>query len=192
MATFFPSSRRTSAIATTSHSGTTPNFSCNVILVTEGQWGIVVLMNTASILGNARMNSIPSGVVNLLLGRQPPAPQSDQLTFMVMSVIVPPLAIVAVQIAWSAIALQRGEGGRGRGSQVRAMGYALLKFTMNMALALFLLTVIPQLFQLPFPAMALYMPDITALDIACAALALAYGILNMRRAIQLYRSPILL
>ena len=59
----------TNGVRTVRHVGVTGNFHANIVLVPEGRWGLVLLMNgNSAFLGHARIEGIAVGVTSLLVG----------------------------------------------------------------------------------------------------------------------------
>ncbi|HEX6554840.1 MAG TPA: serine hydrolase domain-containing protein [Ktedonobacteraceae bacterium] len=89
------------------HEGSSVNFSSDMILVPESQWGIVVLSNEnglpAELTGS--VGNIAGGVLNMLVGRKlPPAGLSVSTLYLMLDSL---LVLISALALWSALRLPR-------------------------------------------------------------------------------------
>jgi CubicO group peptidase (beta-lactamase class C family) len=59
------------------HDGDTPSFHADMILIPAREWGIVLLINTNTVLLGEEIRNLSAGVVNILMGQKPPRAEPD-------------------------------------------------------------------------------------------------------------------
>jgi CubicO group peptidase (beta-lactamase class C family) len=164
-------------VPTVWHEGSTDAFKANMILVPEGHWGIVVLQNGVNELQGQRIDAIATGVMSLLVGRQPP-PTPSEPSLMIFWIVLGVCVLQLLGIARSVVLLRRWRAQperRPRG----AVGVGLrvgLPLALNLLWALVCLMVLPQLFEIPFSFLVLV--DLGVVVLASGAVALVWGILR--------------
>lgn len=162
------------------HQGETFNFHANMILHPDSRWGVVVLMNAENSLddftGRARMAGIANGIIGLLAGQQPPPPPSNAGMVVVYGVLLGVIVLQTGGMIWSALTLRRGRVSHrwfGPGWRIG------LPLALNLAWALFVLVVLPQIFLgLPLLIIATGIPDVGYTLLLSGLIALGWGILR--------------
>jgi CubicO group peptidase (beta-lactamase class C family) len=89
------------------HNGSTGNFYCDMILVPQNQWGIVVLSNESGLaaLLSGSVEGIAAGVMNLLVGHKPvPAGLSVSTLYLIVDGL---LLLISALVVWSILRLPR-------------------------------------------------------------------------------------
>jgi CubicO group peptidase (beta-lactamase class C family) len=168
------------------HRGAEPNFTSMMVLLPERETGVVVLMNAHNELppasAQAALDDVPSGVVKMLLGQDLPEERSLRTFYLVFDLAA--LLILGGQ-AYVLLRLLR----RRRRLEVHSMdageilraGLALLPLVWELGLGVLLLSS-PALIGLSWPAMMLWMPDLTLL------LAITGGLFLILGAVRLYKN----
>jgi len=170
----------TNGVPTVRHVGATANFHTNLLLVPEGRWGIVLLMNSNSaFLGRARIDGIVTGITSMLVGRAPPVaePFYDAIVFYVF--ILGIAALQAVGIFRSVRKLQRwrAQPERRPRSVLRVGWHVVPSLVLNLIPALLFLVVAPQLFG-PLSLQILVAPDLGYIMVVSSVVALGWSVLR--------------
>jgi CubicO group peptidase (beta-lactamase class C family) len=160
------------------HQGETFNFHANVVLVPEGQWGVVVLINAENSLDlftAGRIGSISKGVTSLLAGAQPPPPPSNTTIVAVVYSLL--LGVVVLQVGGmlrSVLALRRSRVLHGWFGPRWQIALAL---ALNLGWALLIVVVLPRmLLGLPLLVIATGFPDLGYPLLVSGVVALGWGI----------------
>jgi CubicO group peptidase (beta-lactamase class C family) len=165
---------KTDGVHTVWHEGSTGNVNANMILLPESKWGIVLLTNGDDLLRGERMDQIPVGVMNLLLGRQPPQVPLEE--FLVIFLVV--LGVFLLQVIggvrsvvllrrWRAHPAQRPRGVLRVGLRV------VVPLVLNLLWAVTLLVILPRLAESPLWTMVFY--DVGLVAVLSGGLALVWG-----------------
>jgi hypothetical protein len=160
------------------HAGDIDGFYASMILVPEGQWGIVVLMNGLNYL-QPRFQGIDDGVMSMLVGRQPPPVSNYDVQ--VLMILVFALGACVLQILgivhsigllrrWRARPVRRPRGAVGVARRV------VLPLVLNLLWALVCLVIVPQWAEVPL--LRLVLVDVGLVVVASGAVALVWGILR--------------
>jgi CubicO group peptidase (beta-lactamase class C family) len=175
-------------VPTVWHEGSTNAFKANMILVPEGRWGIVVLQNGLNELQGERIDAIATGVMSLLVGRQPPPAPSEpslRLFWIFLGVCVLQLLSITRSVVllrrWRAQPERRPRGAVGVGLRVG------LPLALNLLWALFCLIVLPQMFEVPLSFLVLV--DLGLVVLVSGAVALVWGLLRAVLAFFVLRTP---
>lgn len=131
------------------HGGATANFRSYVAILPEGRWGMVLLLNANSSLFRFDLDSIATGITDLLTGR----PLHPQRPTLIVKYLLLDLGfvVVAALALWSLIRLIRGwtRPLRARGGR---SWRAVLPLVWELGSGLFILLAPPHLGRLPWLA----------------------------------------
>jgi CubicO group peptidase (beta-lactamase class C family) len=168
---------QTNGVPSVWHNGDLLDFHAHVILVPDGQWGIVLLTNGQNELQGARIERIGVGVMSLLVGREPPPIENSLL----MTILVVGLGACVLQIlgiARSMVLLRRWRttpARRPRG----AVGVVLrvgLPLALSLLWALVTLLIVPQVLETPLTL--LVYNDYSLVVVLSGIVGLVWGILR--------------
>jgi hypothetical protein len=125
----------THGVATVWHNGAGDDgFQSHMILVPEGRWGIVVLVNGIDFLHFQRIDGIAGGVMSLLLGRPlPPAPFEAVRTIFLGILAVGVLQVLGLIRSVRLLRRWRAEPARRPRSVVGVVGHVGLPILLNLA-----------------------------------------------------------
>jgi CubicO group peptidase (beta-lactamase class C family) len=168
----------TNDVPTIWHGSDLPNFSGSLLIVPEERLGIVVMMNTNGIFMSQAYRQIATGVMSVLMGRQPQPYQSpEELTKMVGSVVVP-AAVSVLWIAWMVYRFirRRRKGGTPKRSALWVLWVIVLPLAVDIGLLWVLLFGIPLLWGLPMSGLVLMFPDMATLIIGSAIALAGWGL----------------
>lgn len=171
-----------------SHNGSTTDFHARMILVPEGQWGIVLLTNGENFLQFWRIDGIAAGVMSLFLGRQPP-PLEYELFLMILLIGLVAVVFQLLGIVWSVVLLRRWRAEPARRPR-GVVGVALrvvLPLALNLVWALVCLVIVPSV--LTFPLASLVFGDFGLVMVVSGAVALVWGILRAVLVCFVLRTP---
>ena len=161
------------------HDGDTPNFHADVALVPSGEWGVALLINTNTVLLGDGIRNLAAGVVSLLAGSQPPAPE---VSYPVLALYAGMSAFLVFEI-YRLVAILRG-GLRPRRPILRVstpwfwfrkLG---LPVFIGSTVGAWMLVGMPRFFQVPFRVMLLNQPDLTWVIAIGGGLAFLNGVLQ--------------
>ena len=171
----------TNGVPTVAHGGSTANFHANLVLVPEGKWGIVLLMNGENGLHLARIDAIAPGVTSLVMGQQPPpfvAPNDFRPTLLTYILIV--LGLQVLGLIRSAVLLRRWrrESARRPRGRMRVALRLVPPPVLNLVWACVGLVVVPPFLGAPLLALPMFVPDLGYALLLSAGLALGWGLLR--------------
>jgi CubicO group peptidase (beta-lactamase class C family) len=181
----------TNGVPTVRHVGETGNYHANIVLVPEGRWGIVLLMNgNSAFLGHARIEGIAVGVTSLLVGRPLPeaAPFYDTIVFYIIVLGIAILQVVGINRSmgklrrWRTQPARRPHGWRGM------VWHVAVPLVLNLIPAVLFLVVVPSLFG-PLSLLIYVSPDLGYLMLVSGLVALAWSALRTGLAIVVLCTP---
>jgi len=170
----------TNGVPTVRHVGETGNFHANLVLVPEGRWGIVLLMNANSMfLGRSHIDGLVTGVTSLLVGRAPPAaePFYDTIVFYFFILGVAALQVVGIIRSVGKLRRWRAQPARRPRGVLRVGWHIVLPLVLNLMPAVLFLVVTPQLFG-PLPLQILVAPDLGYVMVVSSVVALGWSVLR--------------
>jgi CubicO group peptidase (beta-lactamase class C family) len=181
----------TNGVPTVSHDGSMFSFHANLVLIPEGNWGIMLLENVESIpdeFGPARLQGIAAGVTSLLMGRQPPPAASNWSLLIFYGVVLVPIILqalgmlrsIALLRRWRARPADQPRGWLGRGWRI------VLPLVFNLSWALLILVGLPRVFG-PLPVLMIGMPDLGPLLVGSGVVALVWCVLRTALAFRVLR-----
>jgi CubicO group peptidase (beta-lactamase class C family) len=168
--------RELNGVKTISHSGTTLAFQANMILVPEGEWGVMVLQSAKNYTNGERAENIGAGVVSLLVGQQPPPPPGPSQMQIALFVLLGMLGLQLVGIGRSVMLIRRWRARpdlrpQGKARVALRVGLPLI---LNVPWALLSLAVAPTI--LGFPLRGLLLLDFGQALLFSGVFALVWGI----------------
>ncbi len=174
--------RETDGVRTVAHSGVAPNFHADLVLVPEGEWGIVLLMNGENGLHPERIDAIASGVTSLLVGKEPPPvahnSSSPNLTLLRYTVVVD--AILLIGMIWSVVTLRRWHARPERRPRgwFKVGWHVVVPLVVYLVWALVCLIGLPLLLRWPLEGLLFMAPDFGYTLVLSGVGALAWGVLR--------------
>lgn len=181
--------REANGLTTISHAGSTPNFHANLVIIPEGQWGIVILMNGENGLQPTHIMGIAQGVTARLAGREPWQIGSNDFFFTLMLYILIAAAIQIFGMSRSIFALRRWQ--RQPQHAPRSIGRMVLttlpSLIFNLTWAGFCLVKLPTFAMTSLSTLRFFIPDFGWVLTLSGGLALAWAIvrpiliLNLRK-----------
>ena len=166
-----------------SHDGETGHYHPVMLLVLDGNWGIIILTNMSGPGVVADVDPLADGVAALLKGEQLPlAHLSTTKIFFRLPIAL--LILQIVGIGWSLVRLRRDRQPHGWGHAL-AIGGPLIR---GLALAFIFLVGFPQLLgSLAFNL--IWFPELGYTLVVGGALALGWSILRTALALRVLRQP---
>jgi hypothetical protein len=164
------------------HPGRSASFRSEMILVPEGRWGIAVLMNSVNRVSGERMEVITDGVLNLVMGQQPPPVPENNGMLQILQLVTAVAGVQLLAMIWSAFTLRRlvrRAPGTVRG-WLSIVRYVVAPLAFYVPLGLFFLLLVPLLAQMPqWQLFLVSIPDIATVALVSGVAALAWVIFRM-------------
>jgi CubicO group peptidase (beta-lactamase class C family) len=162
------------------HTGDTPNFHADVVLIPQGKWGIALLMNTSNKLMSEDIHAMINGVTRLVVGQQPVEPKPDIFSRMMFYSMAAVFAVECFLIVKFLLTIRRKRSKQvqvpaGRVARIR---YAILPALGSLAGALILTVGFPLLLGYRLSVMLLNQPDYTLLMLLTSGLIFLRGALH--------------
>jgi CubicO group peptidase (beta-lactamase class C family) len=173
--------RETEGVRMVTHSGVAPNFHAELVLVPEGKWGIVLLMNGENNLQPARISGMASGVTGLLVGKELPAfvtPNDLKPTLLKFVLLVGGIQMLGM--IWSVAVLRRWRSHPERRPQgwLRVGLHLVPPIVLNLLWGLVCLVGLPRAFFWPLSYLVFEVPDLGYALVLSGAVALSWGVLR--------------
>jgi CubicO group peptidase (beta-lactamase class C family) len=171
----------TNGVPTVRHVGETANFHAYLVLVPEGDWGIVLLMNSDSaFLGRSRIEEMITGITSLLVGRTPPpaTPFYEELLFYFVMLGIFFLQMIGIIRSARILRRWRAQPERRPHGFLRGIWHVVLPLVLNLIPAFLFLAVIPKLFGLPLRGIIYRAPDLGYVMAVSSGIALAWSLVR--------------
>lgn len=165
--------------AVITHDGDTPTFHADMILIPEESWGVALLVNTNTVLLGDAIRNLATGVAGLLQGQQPsPTPLNASAVFLYVF-MTGFLGFEVFNLARLAVTWRRPIQ---RDGSLRTIQFwfkpCVLPILIGLAVAGWMLALMPVLFQATWPAMLLHQPDLSWIILMGGIFALTNGLLR--------------
>ena len=172
--------READGLTTISHAGSTPNFHANLVLIPEGQWGVVILMNGENGLQPTHIMSIAHGVTTRLAGREPWQIGSNDFFFTLMLYILSAVVIQMLGMLRTIFILRnrRRQLQHMPASDARAAVTLITSLLLNLTWAGLCLVGLPTFAQSSLSALRFFIPDFGWVLTISGGLALGWAILR--------------
>lgn len=159
------------------HGGDTADFHSDMIMTSNGHWGIVALMNVNGNLASMTnmLERIPRGVLSLLMGHQPPSALEFWQIYLIFDVSVFLCSALAL---WSLVRLLRRRHQPLRRTRGLLLGL-ILPLLWEVVLPLWLLGGFPPLFGVTWQIIVQFFPDLGYWLIAICLLLLLTGTIRL-------------
>ncbi|HZG65278.1 MAG TPA: serine hydrolase, partial [Herpetosiphonaceae bacterium] len=168
-------------VAVIGHPGDASNFHADMMLVPEGRWGIVLLMNSLNRVSAERMLTIADGVLSLVVGQQPPPVPENNGMLQILQLVTAVATVQLLAMIWSAFTLRRlvrRAPGTVRG-WLSIVRYVVAPLAFYVPLGLFFLVLVPLLAQMPqWRLFLISIPDIATVALVSGVAALAWAIIR--------------
>jgi CubicO group peptidase (beta-lactamase class C family) len=180
----------TNGVPTVRHVGETANFHANIVLVPEGRWGVVLLMNgNSAFLGKSRIEGIAVGVTSLLVGRALPDAASfyDTIIFYIIILGIAALQVVGIIRSLGKLRRWRTQPARRPHGWLALMWHVVMPVVLNLIPALLFLVGAPQLFG-PLSGLIYVAPDLGYVMVVSGVVALSWSVLRTGLALLVLRT----
>jgi len=169
--------------------GDLADFKTQMVLVPDGRWGVVTLMNTndslSTTLGDLRIPFVPIGVTKILLGQQVPVAPTSATPSVYRGIPVLVLVLQLLGMLWSIATLRRWQSSpdrrpRGLWGMAWHVGTPLV---VNLGIGLVALAIVPQSLGMPMSFLLYMFPDfgysVRAIGVIGVGWGLAWLALNL-------------
>lgn len=169
------------------HTGDTPNFHADVVLIPQGKWGIALLMNTSNKLASEDIHAMINGVTHLVVGQQPVEPKPDIFSRIMFYSMAAVLAVECFLVAkiLRVIGRRRSEQVKVPAGSVARIRYAVMPAVGSLAGALILVVGFPLFLGYRLSVMLLNQPDYTLLMLLTSGLIFLRG--SLRSGLNIWR-----
>jgi len=182
-------------IAMLTHAGDTANFHADMILVSEGQWGIIVLTNANNALvgqveaaGKLGTWRIATGVADLLIGRRPRTSRPGARTFyLALDTSITVLFVLQVR---SLVRLLQGWRQPLPRQPIALARRIVLPLIYEVAVPLSVLNGLPKWTEASWSILRLYAPDLTFWSLIVLPFSLVTGALRAMQIFFKLRRPV--
>lgn len=168
--------RTTNGIQTIAHDGSSFNAHANLVLIPEGEWGIILMENAENspdeFFGSRRMSGIADGVTSLLKGKQPASTGTSAAVWIVFGIV---FAVIALQFAGITRSVRRFRRRPPRGLRRIALAVAV-PLALSLLWAFVVLIGIPQKVGAPLSALLAGMPDLGYLLLISVVVGLSWAV----------------
>ena len=158
------------------HAGSTFDFRAAMSVMPDQGLGYVLLMNADTALGRGRLTGIAEGIYSLLLGRQPQAPESSPLVFVIYGVLLGAVGLQLIGMLRSIVTARRWQRQPERKPDGRklVLRHLALPAINNLGWAALALLILPSVLSNSLAMLTLQIPDVAYLLIASGAVALIW------------------
>jgi CubicO group peptidase (beta-lactamase class C family) len=160
------------------HDGDTPTFHADVILIPSGKWGIVLLVNTNTVLLGDGIRNLGNGIAALLNGQQPTAAPTNYPSIFLYGSMIGFLAFELFDLARLIGTWRRPLKMEKKFSGFKLIGLPLL---IGGSVAVWMFVMMPLMFQVGWKVMLLNQPDLSWVILLGGSLALFNGVLRTGR-----------
>jgi CubicO group peptidase (beta-lactamase class C family) len=173
---------KTDGIPTLAHDGSSFNAHANLVLIPEGNWGIVLLENAENspdeFFGSRRMSGIADGVTNMLMGRRAQSTSTSPTLWIIFGLVFGILALQILGIVRSVRTFRRWRDGSRRRPQgiARIALFLVPSLVMSLIWAFVVLIALPGKVGAPLSALLMGMPDLGYMLFFSVVVALGWGI----------------
>jgi CubicO group peptidase (beta-lactamase class C family)/membrane protease YdiL (CAAX protease family) len=169
------------SVPTISHGGDLPNFHADIVLVPEGQWGVVLLMNGENGLSNERIAHIASGVTALLIGTEPPPVMQStaRLTLLMFALLVAAVQLLEITRTTVLVRHWRRQPSRRPHGLLRIGWHIVPPLVFNAAWVWLALTGLRLLVGTSLRASLVHVPDLGYTLLLTVAIALVWSLLRI-------------
>jgi CubicO group peptidase (beta-lactamase class C family) len=166
--------RTTNGIQTVAHDGSSFNAHANLVLIPEGNWGIMLMENAENspdeFFGSRRMSGIADGVTSLVRGRPPVSTGTSAAVWIVFGIV---FAVIALQVVGITRSVRRFRRRPPRGFP--RIGLAIgLPLALSLLWAFIVLIGVPQKVGAPLSALLTGMPDLGSLLVISVVIGFAW------------------
>jgi CubicO group peptidase (beta-lactamase class C family) len=159
------------------HDGDTPSFHVDMVLIPAKEWGIVLLVNTNTVLLGDGIRNLSAGVANILMGQKPPRAEPDIKIYSLYIFFVGFLGFEFFKLGRFIVTLRR-QNQRNKGVSASRFKQIVLPFLIGLVVALWMFICMPLMFKVPWQVMICNQPDLAWVVLLGGLLALLNGILQ--------------
>jgi CubicO group peptidase (beta-lactamase class C family) len=159
------------------HDGDTPNFHADMIFIPSREWGIVLLVNTNTVLLGDGIRNLSAGVANILMGQKPPRAEPDMKTFSLYIFFIGFLGFEFFKLGRFIFSLRR-QNQRNKFVSASWFKQIVLPVLIGLIVVLWMFIIMPLMFKVPWQVMIRNQPDLAWVVLLGGLLALINGILQ--------------
>ena len=172
------------------HDGDTPNFHADMIFIPSREWGIVLLVNTNTVLLGDGIRNLSAGVTNILMGQKPPLVKPDTKIYLLYIFFMGFLVFEFSKLSRFIFTLRR-HNQRNKLASASRFKQIVLPVLIGLIVALWMFIIMPLMFKVPWQVMIRNQPDLAWVVLLGGLLALLNGILkSMQNAWKISKTPL--
>jgi len=159
------------------HDGDTPNFHADMVFIPARELGIVLLVNTNTVLLGDGIRNLSAGVINILMGQKPPRAESDMKIYSLYIFFIGFLGFEFFKLGRFVFTLRR-QNQRNQFVSASWFKQIALPVLIGLTVALWMFISMPLMFKVPWQVMIRNQPDLAWVVLLGGLLALLNGILQ--------------
>jgi len=159
------------------HDGDTPNFHADMILIPASEWGIVLLVNTNTVLLGDGIRNLSAGVANILMGQKPPRAEPDIKIYSLYIFFMGFLGFEFFKLGRFMFTVRR-QNQRNKFASASRFKQIVLPLLIGLIVALWMFISMPLMFKVPWQVMIRNQPDLAWVVLLGGLLTLLNGILQ--------------
>jgi len=159
------------------HDGDTPNFHADMVLIPVRKWGIVLLVNTNTVLLGNGIRNLAAGVANILMGQKPSLVEPDMKIYSLYIFFMGFLSFEFFKLG-RFIFTKRRQNQRNKFASASRFKHLFLPVLIGLIVAVWMFTIMPLMFKVSWQVMIRNQPDLAWVVLLGGLLALLNGILQ--------------
>lgn len=159
------------------HDGDTPNFHADMIFISARKLGIILLVNTNTVLLGAGIRNLSADVANILMGQKPSLVEPDMKIYLLYIFFMGFLGFEFFKMGRFIFTMRR-QNQRNMLASASRFKHIFLPVLIGLIVALWMFIIMPLMFKVPWQVMILNQPDLAWVVLLGGLLALLNGILQ--------------
>jgi hypothetical protein len=159
------------------HDGDTPNFHADMILVPAREWGIVLLVNTNTVLLGDGIRNLSAGVANILMGQKLLLVEPEMKIYFLYIFFMGFLSFEFFKLGRFMFTMRR-QNQRIKFASASRFKHIFLPTLIGLIVALWMFICMSLMFKIPWQVMMRNQPDLAWVVLLGGLLALLNGILQ--------------
>jgi len=159
------------------HDGDTPSFHADMIFIPARKWGIVLLVNTNTVLLGDGLRNLAAGIANILMGQKPSLVEPDMKIYSLYIFFIGFLSFEFFKLGHFVFTMRR-QNQRSKFASASRFKQIVLPLLIGLTVALWMFMCMPLMFKVPWQVMLRNQPDLAWAVLLGGLLALLNGILQ--------------
>jgi CubicO group peptidase (beta-lactamase class C family) len=168
------------------HDGDTPNFHADMIFIPAREWGIVLLVNTNTVLLGDGIRNVSAGVVNILMGQKPPLVEPDVKIYSLYIFFIGFLGFEFFKLGRFIFTMRR-QNQQNKFAPASRSKHIFLPVLIGLIVAVWMFTIMPLMYKVSWQVMIRNQPDLAWVVLLGGLLGLLNGILQSAQNVWIIR-----